>query len=63
MKISQKKTKFNPVTITLETEQEACAFLSIVDTCDRNIFGPDSNEGELLKSLSDSVTNRIVYIP
>jgi hypothetical protein len=62
MKLNQKKVKYTPITIVLETEDEAIAFLGIVDMSG-NMFDPESDTGMILTELSNAVTNRDVYIP
>ena len=53
MKIEQEQPKFKPITITLETREEAQAFFGLID----DIEFPDGIEKEIIIKISDAFTN------
>jgi len=67
MKIKQKKT-FEPITVTLETEEEARSFLSIIDKIDnRHLHGGASltvgkEEFRLVMEISNAFTHAFVWV-
>lgn len=68
MKFSQKKPQYTPITITLETEEEAKAFLSLIDKIDWKYSHANPppevtrEEYEIVKTISDAFTNFEVFI-
>ncbi|MDA3807698.1 MAG: hypothetical protein PF440_07280 [Thiomicrorhabdus sp.] len=61
MKITQKQT-FEPITITLETKEEALAFINIIDTAEQNRTSIPSqdyskDEIDLAIRISNAFTN------
>ena len=61
MKIKQQKPEFDPITIILETREEATAFFDLVDRAD-NSFIETRAERDLLISLSNALTNTEVSV-
>ena len=68
MKISQKGPLYQPITITLETEEEATHFLKLVDRIENYTCNVDQKleiepaEAALLVHISNAFTNCDVYI-
>ena len=67
MKISRKKPPFQPITITIENEDEAERFISIIDKADR-VYRSASHparlsaeEYELIIKISDAFTDMVGY--
>ena len=58
MKITQEKPKYNPITITLETEDDARGLLAMADMFERAITSKESMlAAEMAKKISDAFTN------
>lgn len=54
MKVEQKNCKFEPITITLETAEEAGIFIDIINNINLDDFLADSEERSLLVKISDT---------
>lgn len=59
MKIEQGKVQYQPITITLETQEEATAFLEILD---RPSLMTDA-ANRLERNLSNAFTNLDIVVP
>lgn len=57
MKIEQKQPNFQPVTITLETQEELDQLFAMVKHCDFNSLGTDISF-EIYDKLVDRVVNK-----
>lgn len=64
MKIEQEKTEFKPITLTLETREEALEFLEIIDKVDNQMTYKSYNDIQIGLSIkiSDAFTNMDVII-
>ena len=64
MKIKQKEAPFNPITITLETQQEAEKFISIIDKIDwyRNNANPPPDVTEEEYKLVVQISNSFGHL-
>ena len=54
MKIKQELSKFNPITIILETRAEAQSFIDIVDRFDGSGFYETQKERDVLIDISNA---------
>ena len=52
--IKQQKLNFNPITITLDSVEEAEAFVNVIDNIDLEEYEIDSPERNIIITLSNS---------
>ena len=63
MEITQEKPKYNPITITLETKDEAEGLLALADMFDQQINAHRAKlASEIARKISDAFTNGEVSV-
>lgn len=63
MKLKQEKVPFRPITLVLETAEEARAFAELIDPIGRPHDPKPEEVRALIREISNAMTNQLVEIP
>lgn len=63
MKLKQEKLEFKPITLTLETEEEAKAFIDLIEDIELTDYGINTPKRNLIIAISDAFTDCLADIP